>query len=297
MRPGVWLLRTKQFFRHGLRGAWGRGFVRPRILKVAPFEGLTDLSCEIHVMTSREDWLDLCWALASLYICTGRRYALCVHEEGTVPDEGRAAFTRLFPDSRFIPRQRADDEVLPTLASYPRCLAFRRENHLSPKVFDFAHYLQSPRMFLLDSDVLFFNEPMELLRRVEREDYRSNTVNPDLTSAYTVDPCTVQQQTGVELVERFNSGLGLIHRASLRLDWIEEFLGLPGIMGHFWRIEQTTYALCSSRFGVELLPDEYAVYRGQTDFGKPLRHYVGEVRARLYAEGMPWLWSQLKARG
>jgi hypothetical protein len=50
-----------------------------------------------------------------------------------------------------------------------------------------------------------------------------------------------------------NSGLGLTHRDSIR--WDEEFLALPDILnGHFWRIEQTPFALCSSRHGVELLP-------------------------------------------
>ena len=57
-----------------------------------------------------------------------------------------------------------------------------------------------------------------------------------------------------------NSGLGLVHRNSIRWDWTEEFLALPGILaGHFWRIEQTLFALCSSRYGVELLPDEYTL--------------------------------------
>ena len=57
---------------------------------------------------------------------------------------------------------------------------------------------------------------------------------------------------------RFNSGLGVIHRDSLKLEWIEEFLEFPGILGHFWRIEQTLFALCSA-VRCELLPPEYRV--------------------------------------
>jgi len=73
----------------------------------------------------------------------------------------------------------------------------------------------------------------------------------------------------------------------MRLDWIEEFLGLPGIQdGHFWRIEQTIYALCSSRHGVELLPDEYTVYLEQGIGTRPLRHYVGAIRHLMYREGI-----------
>jgi hypothetical protein len=73
----------------------------------------------------------------------------------------------------------------------------------------------------------------------------------------------------------------------MQLDWIEEFLALPGIRdGHFWRIEQTIYVLCSSRHGVELLPDDYAVYLEPGLARRPVRHYVGAIRHLMYREGI-----------
>ncbi len=234
--------------------------MRPRILKSAPVTGLTDGRCEIHVLTSAGDWLNLAWALKSFYRASGRRYRLCIHEDGTLPDEGAAALGRLFPDARLIRRTEADAAVLPTLEAYPRCHDFRSTNTLSLKLFDFRHYLESERMLLLDSDVLFFSEPTELLRRIEDPSYRLNTVNGDVDSAFTVDPAVAEEAAGVKLLPRFNSGLGLIHRDSLRLDWMEEYLGVPDIKRKYWLIEQTLFALCSSRFGVELLPPQYDVF-------------------------------------
>jgi hypothetical protein len=63
--------------------------------------------------------------------------------------------------------------------------------------------------------------------------------------------------------------------------------------GHFWRIEQTLYALCASRFGVELLPDDYRVFLDGTLEDRPFRHYVGAVRDRMYTEGVRRLAPQL----
>ena len=157
-------------------------------------------------------------------------------------------------------------------------------------MFDFPFYLNSDRMLLLDSDVLFSREPAELLRLIEDPNYRLNIVNRDVASAYTVDLAEVKSRTGVNVIERFNSGLGLIHRDSLRLDWIEEFLGLRGILeGHFWRIEQTVQALCSSRFGVELLPPVYDIRFSDGIDGSPARHYVGAIRHLFYGEGIRYL--------
>jgi len=286
LTPGALLQRIRQTFGHGLRVAYYRDIVRPRILRTQPVVGLTDLTCEAHVLTSAGDWLNLIWTLKSFYHFSKRRYALCIHEDGTVPPQGLEQLRRHFPDARLIPRVEADAKVFAELAAYPRCLEFRKTNHLSPKVFDFVSYLRSDQMLLLDSDILFFESPVELLKRIEDSGYKLNTVNADIASGYTVEPAAVKERTGVDLIARFNSGLGLIHKGSMRLDWIEEFLAIPGILGHFWRIEQTMFALCSSRWGVELLPKEYDVRLGRNVVGLPSRHYIGAIRHLMYGEGM-----------
>lgn len=283
---GRMLLKFRQRFGRGLRVAYYRDVVRPRILRTVPVRGLTDGRCEIHVFTSTTDWLNLIWALKSFYHASGRRYGLCIHDDGTLTPGQLDQTRRHFPDARLIPRSEADAAVLPTLTGYPRCAEFRRTNLLAPKVFDFAHYLRADRMLLLDSDVLFFTVPTELVRRVEDPTYGKNTVNGDVSSAYTVKADDARVRLGIELLPRFNSGLGLIHKGSLRLDWFEEFLALPGIIGHFWRIEQTLLALCSSRFGAELLPPEYDVRLTDEVGAVPSRHYVGAIRPLLYKQGM-----------
>jgi len=245
-----------------------------------------DNTCEIHVLTSSADWLNLVWTLKSFYVYSERRYALCVHDDGTLGADAASMLLRHFPGMRLIGRTQADQEVEQALVPYPRCLQFRRSNHLAPKVFDFAFYLKSPRFLLLDSDVLFFDQPAELLRRIEDSSYRLNSVNADVASAFTVEPAEVKKALGLDMPQRFNSGLGLIHGDSMRFDWIEEFLTLPGIEGHFWRIEQTIYALCSARFGVELLPDDYSVRLSGETADRPCRHYVGAIRHLMYGEGM-----------
>ena len=279
-------LRLRQKFGHGLRAAWYRDVVRKRILDTAPVEAGDTSVCEIHVLTSDADWINLMWALKSFYHASGRRYGLCIHDDGTLTDKTRKALSAHFPNARVLNRQTSEQEVLASLAKYPRCEEFRRTNHLAPKVFDFRQYLKSDRMLLLDSDVLFFHEPAELLRRIEDSEYTKNSVNGDVASAYTVAPDVVQSLCSIDLIERFNSGLGLIHKQSLNLDWIEEFLSIPGIIGNFWRIEQTLYALCSSRFGVDLLPPEYDVFLKGPLGGRPARHYVGAIRHLMYREGI-----------
>jgi hypothetical protein len=290
LTPGALRLRLRQKFKHGLRVAWFRDVVRPRILNTPPIADTSDRRFEIHVLTSQHDWLNLIWSLKSFYAASGRRYALCIHEDGTLDSFALSALQWHFPAARIVRRQEADQRLAQELREFPRCLQFRKANLLSLKVFDFIAFLQADRMVLFDSDLLFFDEPTAYLSRLEDGKYRLNAFNADCESAYAVDAEAVRARLGYELLARVNSGFGVIHRDSIRLDWIEELLAFPGLVeGHFWRIEQTLYALCSSRYGAELLPREYDV---SLDAGIPpriFRHYVGAIRHLMYGEGMAHL--------
>ncbi len=190
MSPGGLLLRFRQWSRHGLVTAYYRDVVRPRILSTAPIRGTTDRRCELHVLTSRKDWLNLIWSLKSFYRFSQRGYSLCIHEDGTVPQEGLRQLRHHFPEARLVLRANADERAERELRQYPRSMEFRRTNLLAPKVFDFVSYLESERMLLFDSDLLFFDAPRELLRRIDDPSYSMNSVNEDVATAYTVDPRT-----------------------------------------------------------------------------------------------------------
>jgi hypothetical protein len=287
LSPGALLLRWRSRFGHGFRVAWYRDVVRPRILRTNPVKTAgTDTLSEIHVLTSAGDWMNLMWTLKSLYRVSRKQYPLVIHEDGTVPEHGIKALRRHFPEARLIPRKQADAEVDHALRDYPRAREMRRKLVLSMKVFDFLHYAQSPRLFLLDSDVLFFAPPTVLEDRLESADYLLNSVNRDVSTAYSIPPERLRELCDFPIVERFNSGLGVIHLASLQLDWIEKFLGFSGILDHGWRYEQTVFALCSCRFGTELLPEDYDVFLKGEVGERPSRHYVGAIRHLMYGEGI-----------
>lgn len=287
---GKTLLKFRQKFEYGPRATWYRDYVRPNILDTSPIDSTNDTSCEIHALTCESDWLNLIWALKSFYIASNKRYALCVHDDGSLSQESEKIIRYHFPAARFIRRSDADDWADSISSKYPRVFEFRKKHPLSLKITDFFSFMVGDRMLVFDSDLLFFQSPSELINRVEDSNYQLNTFNEDIKSAYAIAPVEVEKVYDFRLISSLNSGLGLVHRGSVQLDFLEEFLALPRILeGHFWRIEQTLFALCSSRFGVELLPKEYQVSLERGIEGRPMRHYVGGVRGLMYSEGMRWL--------
>ncbi len=283
LTPGRLLYLWKLKYGEGLRVAWFRDVVRPRILNAEPIR-TGDGPCEIHVLTSAGDWLNLLWALTSFYRATSRRYPLCIHDDGTLPTAATTALRRAFPDARLITRAESDARAETLLAPHPRCLALRRTNTLSHKVLDFIAFLEGERMMILDSDILFFSEPARLIEILENSP--RNSLNRDWRDGYTIDLPKVAPLLDFTLPPLINSGLGLLHRASLRYDWMEEFLLLPDILSHHHKIEQTLFALCSARFGYAMLPAEYDVHTGPRAPGVPSRHYTGPIRHLMYGEGM-----------
>lgn len=263
-----------------------REIVRPRILNSSPVVDTSDNGLEIHVLTSEKDWLNLLWTLKSFYHFSPRGLALCIHADPALTNEAVASLQSHFPKARLITQDVAREEVLDSLAAYPRCRQLRETNILSIKVFDFLHYLQLERMALFDSDLLFFAEPSAWLNYANDPHRQVNVFNRDVATAYAVDEQVIIE-AGFTIHPEVNSGFGIVHKESMPLEWIEEFLSIPGILeGHFWRIEQTLYALCASRFGVELLPDDYRVFLNGNLGERPFRHYVGAIRDRMYTEGV-----------
>jgi hypothetical protein len=255
------------------------------VLRLPPLTGLTDRSAEIHVLTSGQDWLNLIWTLRSFYTVSTKRLVLCIHADHTVTRDAAAELMRQFPEARLIVATEADDSVIPSLADYALCRRFRESNTLARKIFDFRHYLSTDRMALFDSDLIFFATPREFLDHLD-SGRRTNIFNGDIANAYALEADALTA-LGVPVMAAVNSGFGLVHRDSLRLEWFEEFLSLPGMIeGHFWRIEQTLFALASTRFGGELLPDKYRVYLDRPIGCRPVRHYVGAIRHLMYAQGM-----------
>ena len=198
------------------------------------------------------DWLNTIWALKSLYWHSRRSYALCIHEDGSLGRKELDTLAAHFPDARVIDRGTADLRLGAILGDRPQSRRFRDTNPLALKVFDFGAFLESDRLFLLDSDVLFFAEPTELLRRIDDLGYHRNSLNRDWTYGYTVEPAALRALLPDTFEECLNSGLGLIHRASIRFDVIEAWLDVPGMWSHHHRIEQTLIALYSCAFGHEL---------------------------------------------
>ena len=280
-------------FRRDIKRGWAASYhdykTKPLISKWTwPYWNETPASVPVHVLTGANDWLLCAWMLASWFTATEQTWRVVIHDDGTLPASARKTLSSMFRTARFISRNDADPAMDKLLRPFPLCHDYRRKHPLSQKIFDIPHFTDSERFIILDSDVLFFRYPPEIMQWVN-SDSKDCLFNEDVEETSLVTREDAWNDLGVKLWPRVNSGLCLMQRTAIDLEFCERIMGETNILkGHIWRIEQTLIALCASRHGRGgVLPKTYEVSLGKRASSDTIaRHYVGAVRDRFYAEGI-----------
>jgi hypothetical protein len=242
----------------------------------------------VHVLTSRENLPLGEWMLASWVHFTDRNWLITVHGDPTVEDSDFKSLRRLFPGIQTTLAHDRDAAMLGALESFPRCLEYRRRHPLAHKIFDIPLIASRGRFVLLDTDVLFYRRPVEILDWCAGK-VRGCWFNRDASDALTVPASQWEALVGVRPWEAVNSGLCLIEADAIDLPLCEQSLAQsPLLERNLWRVEQTLFALCAARAGPGgLLPETYEVSLGRRARpGAVARHYVGAVRQQFFAEGV-----------
>ena len=283
---------VKHTLKKGLRFAyWYRVCHSGRILRWRnPWEGDSLQPVALHLLSGGDQCMMGLWALASFFTATRRNWKVVLHDDGTVPLAYLSrALTKMRVAHEIVPRAKADSEVLHSLEGFPLCTRHRRRLSVGMKLYDFLHYSQGRSFLMLDTDILFFREPTELLEWVDG-DREGFLFYRDVVESNLIDSRTCQRLVGFPLWSKVNVGLCCIPGGVINLHETERFLReaklfeLPDI----WTMEQTLYAIHASQHGKGgTLPETYELSLSSARQPDAVcRHYVGKVREQFYLEGV-----------
>lgn len=252
---------------------------------------------EIHLLTYHRDYLSSIWALKSFYHYAQVSYPLTIHVQGRPTSRMMTRLRAHFPNATLLTQFEANNLAESWLSKrgYPRLLAARRASVMMMKLIDFIVACNATHMLALDSDVVFFRRPEELLAA-------TNTPLPydlymhDAASSYNIAESRALEELGINLAPRVNCGVMLFPADTDRLDRCEHYLTHPQVAQPNGLIEQTMHALyASERNRVKYLPDNYFISPAETSVELDelvCRHYAGSSRALLTDEGFPRLIQQ-----
>lgn len=270
-----------------------------RILETPPLptrDWRTPGACEVHVLTYHRDWQLALWAAKTFYHFAGVDWPLVFHIGGPDNAEMSAQLTKHFPNARQISLSESDALVEPLLNGWgrERLLAARKRSIMVRKLVDSLVLSESKNVLNLDSDILFFRRPTELIQAGEDPSLAKPVFMKDRADTYNLTRDEVRQTWGVELIDRLNAGLNVVPRALYgTLEDFDALLTDERFLRAAWLVEQTLHAVWCSQHSCTLLSPDYtisgddAAHRSKQ--GPIAVHYTAAPRPRYYRTGIPLL--------
>lgn len=294
-RNPAWLT-LRRLQREGFGRAFNRRRLWLKILNSPPIvteEVRPQTPVEFHLLCYKSDYLCAIWTLKSFYHFAGVRYPLVIHMQGMPSRKMAARLREHFPAARIISQEEADRRVEDWLVrrGLLRLPAARRASPFMMKLIDFPLLSEAIQLLALDSDILFFRRPSELLA-AEEGPLQGWLFQRDPASTYNLSEERALSELGIRLAPLVNTGIMLFARDSLDLARCDEYLAHTDVARPSGWIEQTLYALLASEQGkIDYLPESYLISLETGLDLEPLvaRHYAGPSRPLLTREGMPWL--------
>jgi hypothetical protein len=220
-------------------------------------------------LVSTKDLEMLMWCLKSLFFFSGSSWDLWILDGG-LNNADVQLLREHFPNAHVCAERDLTSDLLAQLASHPQTHKFRLSGFvLAKKIVDAPWLLEGHKFLLLDSDVLFFRNPVELTENLRRSEIDR--------FAFSADK-----------LHGINSGVAIVPSSRVRFDRIEEVLcSISPTRRAGWQVEQDLYAAISKDCFDEL-SNSYAIEPVQPSAYDALVccHFVHVYRHRFYAEGI-----------
>ena len=287
LRLGKKVLLTRQFLsrpEYTSQFYYFRKLAAPWILRSKPIRTPIKGDWAVRYLTCRDQVLETLWSAKSLYQYVD--VPIYFHEDGSFDPQCFRFVQEHFPDARIITRKESDAKTIPLLGG--KSLEMRRRHAPLLRLFDFQVWANEPYL-QVDSDVLFFARPDELLER--GSDARFNCGGLNDHSNLTWERSHIKEKTGLDLKGGFNSGLLYFpHRVDFKR--IENWFKVLGESPRLWGMEQTMLNLEAAIMGMKSLGPQYDIY--EVHWPDVIsEHYLQKTRLNMYRRGYPILKSFL----
>ena len=201
------------------------------------------------------------------------------HEDGTLTNEDISFLKKIFPGIVVFRRSEQNLKVKDYLLSkkLPKCAGLRDVFFLSIKLFDMVLEKKTPYVLHIDSDVLFFSKPYEILDIAQKKQL-NGCYNKDVITAFnTFTDSVIAKYIPVPILKSFNSGLIMHNFDEPFFDLIERVMEGEPWATESWHLEQTLLGMYATvKGGFQELPKHYDLAKKERDMGNTItsEHYV-----------------------
>jgi len=279
---------------HGIVGferAFYAKVMMPRLASV-PAPPLPEMDIDVVSLVCAEAVDMAIWSARSLDYWSGYRWRQVWIDDGSLTPALMKRALAALPRLRIVTHAEGQDVLAGTLANFPACRRAAAEHPIFRRAFLVAEVMRGDRCMCLDTDVLFFAEPREILAWAEAPVAETRFLYDPITF-YFPSLETLSRWCGLNVLDHVNGGLGLMPAGWHDLDLTEWFLRKAwDLPGRTWHIEQSILAIQMTQLAATSLSLEHEVsFHPQRRPYCVARHYVsaGPVRDYFFTEGIALL--------
>lgn len=244
---------------------------------------------EIHVLCQKKDSEMLAWSLFSFINESGVCPKIIVHDDGSFDQTAIKKLERKFPELTVLPLKKADELINTFTGLTPKLLEFREHGHkLIYKLVDIFLLSQSGKVMVLDSDVLFFGYPNEILEFISGAGNCDSLISKHdgIYNLKMSDDYLKKYNILKNNADCMNSGIivynkGVIGIAKL-LEYFENTQRKPG--DYF--VEMSGWGCLIAQTKFKFLPPDRYYIKGKSNQNTIAKHFTNPRRHEFYIYGI-----------
>ncbi|MBC8046662.1 MAG: hypothetical protein H7Y00_07690 [Fimbriimonadaceae bacterium] len=249
-------------------------------------------SFSIHcLLCSRDVQMAVCTFLA-FYKLSNIKFMITFHDDGSLNDEDEKYILK-YINARVIRRNESNHETQKALKSFPAIMEYRNQQVMALKLIDVKLFSHGNRIAYIDSDILFFKNPVFFINTLQQQMVTTNYFNKDLYNAYVEEPAKIFDHTGVRPYDKVNAGLWVMNAQDIDLNQIESWLQTNFFKQHAnkYLLDQTFISMLANNSSskVQYFPGDYDVDLFKDPDNCICKHYVGKIRHGFELEGLRYL--------
>lgn len=244
---------------------------------------------EIHILCRKKDADMLAWSLMSFISQSGICPKVIVHDDGTFDKNTVNKLELKFPELKVLSFKKANELIKNTAGLSSSLLEHRNKGHkLIHKLIDVFLLSRSEKVMLLDSDILFFNRPEEILEFIHGDSNYDSLITKN-SGKYDLELSENYFKKYESLkgsADFMNSGVILYKRDKIDFDKLLEYFENTRRMPGDYLVEMSGWAclIAQTRFKF-LSPDKYPI-KGKLDPNAIMKHFTNPRRHEFYIYGI-----------
>ena len=278
-------------YREALAYLHNRFIIGPKIFSLlGPVDRpVVNENYSIHFLCGQRDLLMLLWSIAGWYKGCSESGRVYIHDDGTFDFQDRQILGRLLPNVTVVDYKEIGERVLNALADrFPTAYHYRklslhdRRYIFNLKLIDPFFVGDADVKLILDSDLLWFKQPGELLDDIFQKRL------PIFMGGYgKMDFVFSDGSILPENIAGVNSGVVCYKKKQFSLDSLEEFYSRVGSNANPHFVEQAGYAYILTRGSQPIfLPADKYLIKGPVSERTVMKHYTNPRREQFWFEGV-----------